>query len=65
MSIEEIIEGLPHLTAAQVHHALSYYHDHREEIEKDIEENRIEKLMEKYGLKRDEEDRLPSKDNKK
>ena len=36
MSPEEIIEGLPHLTLAQVFDALSYYHDHQEEIEEDI-----------------------------
>ena len=36
MSIEEIMEGLPHLSAAQVYDALSYYHDHQEEIERDI-----------------------------
>jgi len=28
LSVEEILEGLPHLTPAQVYEALSYYHDH-------------------------------------
>jgi uncharacterized protein (DUF433 family) len=40
LSVEEILEGLPHLTPAQVHEALSYYHDHQEEIERDIISNR-------------------------
>ena len=31
-SAEEIVAALPHLTLAQVHAALSYYFDHREEI---------------------------------
>jgi len=30
---EEILEAYPHLTAAQVHAALSYYYDHRAEID--------------------------------
>lgn len=51
LSVEEILEGLPHLTPAQVYEALSYYHDHRPEIEQDIEESRVEHLIERYGLK--------------
>ena len=31
-SPEQIIAALPHLTLAQVHAALAYYFDHREEI---------------------------------
>lgn len=31
-SPEEIVTALPHLTLAQVHAALSYYFDHREQI---------------------------------
>jgi uncharacterized protein (DUF433 family) len=31
-SPEEIVAALPHLTLAQVHSALAYYFDHREEI---------------------------------
>src|SRR5207248_1395632 len=29
---EEIVEGLPHLTLGQVHAALAYFFDHRDEI---------------------------------
>jgi uncharacterized protein (DUF433 family) len=49
-SVEEILEGLPHLTPAQVYEALSYYHDHQAEIERDIEESQVEHLIERYGL---------------
>jgi uncharacterized protein (DUF433 family) len=36
MSPDEIIYSLPHLTLGQVHGALSYYHDHRELIDREI-----------------------------
>ena len=51
LSVEEILEGLPHLTPAQVYEAFSYYYDHQAEIEQDIEESRVERLIERYGLK--------------
>lgn len=38
-SAEEIVEGLPHLTLGQVHAALSYLHDHRAEILKELRED--------------------------
>jgi uncharacterized protein (DUF433 family) len=38
---EEIPEGMPHLTLAQVFAALAYYSDHRDEINAQIERNRI------------------------
>lgn len=40
-SPEEIVQGLPRLTLAQVFDALSYYCDHREEIHAHIERNHI------------------------
>jgi uncharacterized protein (DUF433 family) len=36
-SVTETI--MPHLTLAQVYDALSYYHDHAEEIERELEQN--------------------------
>jgi uncharacterized protein (DUF433 family) len=42
-SPEEIMENLPHLTLSQIFDALSYYADHREEIEKYIAENTVER----------------------
>lgn len=38
---EDIQQRLPHVTLAQVFDALSYYCDHREEINAHIERNRI------------------------
>ena len=36
MTPDEIVEAYPHLTLAQVHAALAYYWDHRDEIEQEI-----------------------------
>ena len=33
---EEFVEQYPHLTLAQVYDALSFYYDHRPEIERDL-----------------------------
>lgn len=38
---EEIARNLPHLRLAQIFDALGYYDDHREEIDKYIELNRV------------------------
>lgn len=51
LPLEEILEGLPQLSPAQIYEALSYYHDHTAEIEQDIEASRVERLVERYGLK--------------
>lgn len=32
-SIEEILWDFPHLTSAHIHDALSYYHDHKQEMD--------------------------------
>jgi uncharacterized protein (DUF433 family) len=40
MTPTEIVATYPTITLAQVHAALSYYYDHREEIEAEIEEER-------------------------
>nr|WP_279323140.1 DUF433 domain-containing protein [Salinibacter ruber] len=42
---EEIPEGMPHLTLAQVFSALAYYSDHRDEINAQIERNRISEVQ--------------------
>lgn len=52
MTVDEILAELPHLTAAQVFDALSYYHDHQAEIEADIAASEPEALLARYGLKR-------------
>ncbi len=39
-TIDEMMEDWPHLGAAQLFDALSYYHDHTSAIEADIADNR-------------------------
>ncbi len=41
MSPDEIVYHYPSITLADVYAALSYYHDHLEEIRKDIEEDEL------------------------
>jgi len=43
-SPEELVREFPHLTLAQVYDALSYYYDHQEEIERELQENTEERL---------------------
>jgi uncharacterized protein (DUF433 family) len=38
LSADEIASNLRHLTLAQVYAALSFYHDHRTEIDREIRE---------------------------
>ena len=39
MTVDEILQSLPHLGAGQVHAALAYYFDHQKEIDRDIARN--------------------------
>ncbi|MCI0744577.1 MAG: DUF433 domain-containing protein [Verrucomicrobia subdivision 3 bacterium] len=39
MSVDEILQSLPHLSPAQVHAALAYYFDHKAQIDRDIRRN--------------------------
>ncbi len=41
LTAEEIAAELPHLTLAQVHAALAYYHANQEEIERDIADEAV------------------------
>jgi uncharacterized protein (DUF433 family) len=43
--VEEMLETYPHLQASWIHDAISYYLDHREEIEREIEANRIDEVL--------------------
>ena len=40
MSPDEIVSSYPGITLADTHAALAYYFDHRDEIQRDIEEER-------------------------
>lgn len=50
LGLDEILAALPHLTPAQIYEALSYYYDHIDEIEQEIQENQPAGLIERYGL---------------
>ena len=46
----EIVASYPHLTLAAVYDAASYYFDHKAEIDHSIEENTLERVMERENL---------------
>lgn len=50
-TVEEILRDYPHLAAAAVYDAISYYIDHQAEIEALIEANRLEQVLQRTGLK--------------
>jgi len=58
MTVDDILSGLPHLTAAQVFDALSYYHDHQAEIEADIAASEPKTLLTRYGLRMEPDGRV-------
>ena len=58
LQVEDILEGLPHLTPVQVFEALSYYYDNVAEIERDIAENQKEQLTRDHDLEFDDGGRL-------
>lgn len=50
LSPEELAREFPHLTLSQIHDVLSYYYEHQEEIDKEIDEDgeeNIKKLLQK------------------
>ncbi len=49
-SVEDILAALPHLTSAQVYNALSYYYDHKSEIDQLIQESQLEQVLAVQGL---------------
>ena len=54
-SVDEILVALPHLTPAQVLDALSYYHDHQDEMDAWFRDHTSqENLLKAYNLTVDE-----------
>jgi uncharacterized protein (DUF433 family) len=49
LSTEEIQSELPYLSLAQIYDALSFYYDHIEEIDREIEEDMEENIMKEFG----------------
>lgn len=46
----EVIAAYPHLSPAALYDAISYYHDHRDEIDAIINESTLEQLAERSGF---------------
>jgi uncharacterized protein (DUF433 family) len=53
-TVEDIVQTYPHLQPSWVHDAISFYLDHRDEIDREIEENQIENVLAKHGSVMDE-----------
>ncbi|HEV3256973.1 MAG TPA: DUF433 domain-containing protein [Gemmataceae bacterium] len=53
-AVDEIAKSYLHLQASWIHDAISYYLDHQYEIDREIEENRIEKVLTEHGGVMDE-----------
>jgi len=48
LSAEELAQEFPHLTLSKIYDALSYYYEHREEIDREIDdesEDNLKKLI--------------------
>ncbi len=48
-SLDEIAQAYPYLQPAALYDAISYYFDHRQEVEAEIAENRIERVLADAG----------------
>jgi len=44
---EELVAKFSHLSLAQIHDALAYYYDNRQEVEREIAENREEHMKQR------------------
>jgi uncharacterized protein (DUF433 family) len=53
MTPEEIALEYPHLTLAQVHGALAYYHANREEVEADLAQEEAAAIPSEHGPAKD------------
>jgi len=51
ISPEELVGEFSHLTLAQVYDALSYYYDHRAEVDQDLQENSQESYRQTAGIR--------------
>jgi Protein of unknown function (DUF433) len=53
-TVDDILRAYPQLEPAAVHDAISYYLDHRTELEDEIAAHRIEAVLARTGGKLDE-----------
>jgi uncharacterized protein (DUF433 family) len=63
--IEDYIADHPHLTIAKIYDGLSYYYDHRAEVDREIEENKAGTSAAESGMVADERGiwRFPKKES--
>ena len=47
---EEILDKFPHLTLPQIYDALSYYYDHRDEVDRDMESDTEANVRREFRL---------------
>lgn len=57
-SPDDLLNAYAHLSAAAIYDAMSFYYDHREEIERQIEQNRLEDVLTRYQAVIDERGRI-------
>jgi len=53
-TVDEILQGYPHLQPSWVYDAIGYYLDHRDEIEREIQESQLEALTKRHHFTVDE-----------
>src|SRR4030065_554997 len=53
-TVDDILHTYPHLDAAAAHDAISYYLDHRLEIEQEIAANTLDRALTQAGARMDE-----------
>lgn len=57
-SVDEMLLMYPYLIPAMVYDALSYYHDHQQEVEQHIMDEKLEAVLERNNLLMDATGRL-------
>lgn len=57
-SADEVLSAYPHLVPAGVYDALSYYHDHPEQIEQHIADQDLHSILERNDLTFDSRGRI-------
>jgi uncharacterized protein (DUF433 family) len=53
-TVEDIVRSYTHLKPSWVHDAISYYLDHQDEIDREIEAGKIENVLKAHGAVMDE-----------
>ena len=61
-SAQELVESYPHLTLGAVHDAISYYFDHKDELDREFDAGSLEKAIERGEIEIGEGGRVIFKD---